>query len=182
MSRDLVERARGGDRAAFEALAAGEVDRLHAIARLMMRDSDLAEDAVQETLVRCWRHLPSLRDAGRFDAWLYRLLMRSISDEFRRRRRFEANVRAVPVEPSVTDETAAIANREQLEQGFQRLSLEHRAIVVLRHYLDLPFDEAAAVLGVPAGTARSRYHYAMAALKTALEAEARTPGHAGVPA
>ena len=70
MRQDLVERAKHGDREAFGQLAAGEVDRLHAIARLVLRDADLAHDAVQEALVRAWRQLPKLRDVERFDGWM----------------------------------------------------------------------------------------------------------------
>ena len=103
MRLDLVERAKGGDREAFGQLAAGEVDRLHAIARLVLRDPDLAEDAVQEALVRCWRQLPALRDVDRFDGWLYRILMRTVADEYARRRRHEATVHAIGTEPSVAD-------------------------------------------------------------------------------
>jgi RNA polymerase sigma-70 factor (ECF subfamily) len=173
VQHDLVERAKRGDRAAFEELAGGQVDRLHAIARLVMRDPDMAEDAVQETLVRCWRFLPKLRAADRFEAWLHRLLMRAIADEFGRHRRFDASVRVVHLEPSVADDTRTVANREELERGFLRLSLDHRAVVVLHHYLDLPLDETAAMLGIPGGTAKSRYHYAMLALRAALEADSR---------
>ena len=78
---ELIRQARHGDRAAFDALAAGIVDRLYAVARLILRDADRAEDATQETLVRCWRDLPSLRDPARFDAWLHRLLLNAVRDE-----------------------------------------------------------------------------------------------------
>ena len=74
MQTALVEQARRGDREAFSVLAGGAVDRLYAIARLILRDTELAEDATQDALVRAWRDLPTLRDAERFDAWLYRLL------------------------------------------------------------------------------------------------------------
>src|SRR5689334_17401599 len=70
VQRDLVERARRGDHDAFAVLAGATIGRLDAAARLILRDPDRAEDAVQETLVRCWRNLPSLRDVERFDAWL----------------------------------------------------------------------------------------------------------------
>jgi RNA polymerase sigma-70 factor, ECF subfamily len=53
-------------------LAALEIDRLHATATLILRDMHLAQDAVQETLIRCWRQLPNLRDVATFDGWLYR--------------------------------------------------------------------------------------------------------------
>ena len=78
MQTELVDRARRGDREAFGVLAGGAVDRLYGIARLILRDAELAEDATQEALVRAWRDLPTLRDVERFDAWLYRLIVRRI--------------------------------------------------------------------------------------------------------
>ena len=169
----LVAAARSGDRQAFDVLAATFVDRLYAIARLTLRDSDRAEDAVQEALVRCWRDLPALREPDRFDAWIRRLLMRAITDEFRRDRRHQASVALLRFEPSTADASAALVVREQLEVGFRRLSLDHRAIVVLRLYLGLSIEEAAATLGIPVGTAKSRLHYATDAMRLALEADAR---------
>ena len=168
----LVEEARSGNREAFDELAAGAVDGLFAIARLVLRDADRAEDATQETLVRCWRDLPSLRDATKFDAWLRRLLINAINDEFRRDRRHRANVRVLRAEPSVADESGVIATREQLDHGFGRLSVEHRAVLVLRLHLGLSIDETAALLGIPVGTAKSRLHYATEAMRLALQADA----------
>jgi RNA polymerase sigma factor (sigma-70 family) len=182
MRQDLIERAKRGDREAFGQLAAGEVDRLHAIARLILRDPDLAEDAVQEALVRCWRQLPKLRDVERFDGWLYRILMRTTADEHLRRRRHEGAVQSIRMEPVVRDGAVDLADRDELEGGFRRLSIDHRAIVVLHHYIGLPLPEVAAALGIPPGTAKSRYHYAMLALRTALEADARIAGRKGAPA
>src|SRR5262252_8142480 len=78
-----VLRARDGDREAFDVVAASVVDRMYAVARLVLRDADRAEDAVQEALVRCWRDLPTLRDPERFDAWSRHVLMRAIYDELR---------------------------------------------------------------------------------------------------
>jgi RNA polymerase sigma-70 factor (ECF subfamily) len=182
MRADLVERARSGDREAFGQLAASEVDRLLAVARLILRDGDQAEDAVQEALVRCWRRLPGLRDVERFDGWLYRILVNAATDETKRRRRFEATVRTITVEPAIGDDVHAIVDREELEHGFRRLSIDHRAVVVLHHYLGLPLTEVAATLGIPTGTAKSRYHYAMSALRAALEAEARPIVRGEVPA
>jgi RNA polymerase sigma-70 factor (ECF subfamily) len=182
MRHDLIDRARQGDQAAFATLATGEVDRLHAIARLILRDPDLAQDAVQEALVRCWRQLPKLRDIERFDGWLYRILVRAAADQLQGRRRFEAAIRTVGDEPSVGDTASVLADREQLEGGFRRLSVEHRAVVVLHHYVGLPLTEVAMALGIPSGTAKSRYHYAMEALRAALAADARSVSHREVPA
>ena len=173
MRLDLVERARNGDREAFGQLAASEIERLLPVARLILRDADLAEDAVQEALVRCWRQLPKLRDVERFDAWLYRILTRAAADEAGRRRRFEARVQALPSEPATGDAAAGLADRDLLERGFRRLSVEHRAVVVLHQYVGLPMPEVATALGIPSGTAKSRYHYAMSALRASLEAEGR---------
>jgi DNA-directed RNA polymerase specialized sigma24 family protein len=84
---ELVRLARDGDRDAFDLLMTAVIDHLYRIARLILRDFDSAEDAVQEALVRCWRDLPGLRDPDRFDAWLNRLLLLSVTDEARNRRR-----------------------------------------------------------------------------------------------
>jgi RNA polymerase sigma-70 factor, ECF subfamily len=171
---ELVRLARDGDRDAFDILMTAVIDRLYRIARLILRDFDSAEDAVQEALVRCWRDLPGLRDPDRFDAWLNRLLLHSVTDEARNRRRSVANIRIVRIEPSQQDSTGALADRDELARVFDRLSIDHRTIVVFHFYLGLTLDEAATVIGIPVGTAKSRLHYATDALRAALEADARS--------
>lgn len=171
---DLVRLARDGDRDAFDLLMTAVIDHLYRIARLILRDFDSAEDAVQEALVRCWRDLPGLRDPDRFDAWLNRLLLHSVTDETRRRRRAGASLTILRIEPSQPDGANALANRDELARVFDRLSIEHRTIVVLHHYLGLTVDEAATSIGIPVGTAKSRLHYATEALRAALEADARS--------
>jgi RNA polymerase sigma factor (sigma-70 family) len=173
MRRDLVERARRGDREAFAQLATDDVDRLHAVATLVLRDPDLAQDAVQETLIRSWRQLPSLRDVDRYDAWVYRILLRTTADEHHRRSRYEASVRVVNLEPPASHDEAVVEDRDELERGFRRLSIDHRAVIVLHQYVGLPMPEVAQALGIRLGTAKSRYHHAIAALRAALDAEAR---------
>jgi RNA polymerase sigma-70 factor (ECF subfamily) len=180
MRQELIERARRGDRDAFGQLAAEDIDRLHAVARLMLRDQHLAEDAVQEALLRCWRRLPHLRETSRYDGWLYRILTRAVLDESARRRRFAATVHFLHVEPDTADETRAVGDREELDRAFERLSIEHRAVIVLHHYADLPLTQVAAALGIREGTAKSRYHYAMSALRAALVADSRVPVAEGV--
>jgi RNA polymerase sigma-70 factor (ECF subfamily) len=180
MRQELIARAQRGDREAFGQLAAREIDRLHAIARLILRDAQLAEDAVQEALVRCWRQLPGLRDIDKFDGWLYRILARTAADESNRSRRFKSTVLNLRLEPNVADETARIADREELDRAFARLSVEHRSVVVLHHFADLPLDQVAEALGIPIGTAKSRYHYAMSSLRAVLEADVRLAAVEGV--
>ena len=170
---ELVTRAQGGDREAFDLLVTGALDRLYAVARLILRDPDLAEDATQEALVHCWRELPRLREPAKFDAWLRRLLVNAVTDQFRGNRRFKASLIVLRLDPHGEDPAGSVADRDQIRRGFERLGVEHRTILVLHHYLGLTTSEAAAVLGIPVGTAGSRLHHATAAMRTALEADAR---------
>jgi RNA polymerase sigma-70 factor (ECF subfamily) len=174
MDTDLVSRAQRGDEEAFASLAVAVGGRLHAVAHRILRDVSLAEDATQQALLTIWRDLPQLRDPARFEAWSYRLLVRACYTEARRRRSLGPIVQLLPVdEPVVTDATGLVVDRDQLERGFRRLSIDHRAVVVLHHYLDMPLDEVAETLGVPAGTVRSRLFHAMRGLRAAIDADMR---------
>ena len=176
MDTDLVIQAQRGDEEAFASLAVAAGDRLHAVAHRILRDLDLAEDATQQALLAIWRDLPQLRDPARFDAWSYRLLVRACYAEGRRERRWSPGLRLVTAnEPVSPDGSSTVVDRDQLERGFRRLSIDHRAVVVLHHYLDWPLDRVADTLGIPAGTARSRLHHAMRGLRAALDADARPP-------
>ena len=174
MDTSLVIRAQHGDEEAFASLAVAAGDRLHAVAHRILRDIDLAEDATQQALLNIWRDLPKLRDPARFDAWSYRVLVRACYARARESRRWTPNMRLLPShEPMQADGSSAVVDRDQLERGFRRLSIDHRAVVVLHHYLDMPLDEIADTLGIPIGTVRSRLHHAMRALRAALDADAR---------
>jgi RNA polymerase sigma factor (sigma-70 family) len=174
MPRDLVLRAIGGDHAAFSQLAGASIGRLFAVARLILRDTELAEDAVQEALVSAWRDLPGLRDPDRFDAWLHRLVVRACYREARRSRRIgRIEVQVTPLDLGRADETRLIADRDELERGFRRLDPEQRAILVLHFYAGHTLAEVADVLGIPAGTVKSRLHRAVQAMRADLDAEAR---------
>ena len=174
MQAELVERARSGDREAFAVLAGGSVDRLYAIARLILRDAELAEYATQEALVRAWRDLPSLRDVERFDAWLYRLIARACADIGRRRRRWRSEITVLVTEPAESDSVSDLANRDELERGLRRLTTAQQTILVLHFYVGLSPTEAADALDIPVGTAKSRLHYAIAALRAAMQADERS--------
>ena len=142
------------------------------MSRRILRDIDLAEDASQRALVAIWRDLPQLRDPARFDAWSYRLLVRACYAEGRRTRQWSPNIRLLPAdEPKVADGTSTVVDRDQLERAFRRLSMNHRTVVVLHHYLDLPLDQVAELVGAPVGTVASRLHYAMRAMRTAIDAD-----------
>ena len=177
--RDLVERAGRGDHDAFDSLVVATVARLDAVARLILRDPELARDAVQEAYIRAWRDLPGLRDPDRLDAWLHRLTVNACLDSARRRRRRPIEVELSPMAtPAVADSAGLVADRDELERGFRRLGAEQRAVLVLHYYVGMSISGVAEALGVPVGTAQSRLGRALASLRTALreDAELQQPG------
>jgi RNA polymerase sigma-70 factor (ECF subfamily) len=174
VERDLVERARKGDHDAFALLAGATIGRLDAAARLILRDPYRAEDAVQETLVRCWRDLPTLRDPDRFDAWLHRIFLNACRDQLRVAKRRSIEVELPEIQPlSVPDAQSATADRDLVERGVRHLDPDQRTVIVLHYYLGLPLPDAASAMGIPLGTAKSRLHRATQALRAALDADAR---------
>lgn len=176
MRRELVDRAKRGDEEAFDALAREVGDRCMAIACRILRDIALAEDAVQAALLMAWRDLRMLRDSDRFEPWLHRILTNECYAEARRRTRWSANIRLLPVEnPPEASGILTVNDRDQLERAFRRLTLEQRAVLIFHHYVGLPLPEVADRLGIPRGTAKSRLHHATAALRASVDADARTP-------
>jgi RNA polymerase sigma-70 factor (ECF subfamily) len=181
MDTDLVIQAQHGDREAFALLATTLASRFLGAARRILRDVDLAQDATQQALLATWQDLPQLRDPERFEAWSYRLLVRACYAESRRERRAAQNLRVLPAQrEAIDDETGGVIDRDELEAGFRQLSTDHRAILVLHHYLDLPLDRVAEILGIPVGTAHSRLHNALRGLRAAIDAGARPPARRGV--
>ena len=167
--RGLVERARQGDHDAFTDLVDLSIARLDAAARLILRDPELARDAVQETFIHAWRRVRGLRDPDRFDAWLHRLLVNECLDLVRRRRRRAIEVVLQPIHaPAVPDTVGAFVDRDLLDGALARLDPGHRAVIVLHYYLGMPLPEVAQSIGIPLGTAKSRLHYALAAMRTTV--------------
>jgi RNA polymerase sigma-70 factor (ECF subfamily) len=176
LSSELVERAQRGDHEAFDALATAAYHRLYAIARRILRDGYAAEDAVQDALVRAWREIRGLRDPGAFNAWLHRLLVNACRDQVRRTRRRVVEVFDLPMErPAPADEVARLVDRDELERAFLSLSLEHRAVLVLTHYVGLPAAEVAQILGIPVGTVYSRLHNGTRAMRASLTRSSTAP-------
>jgi RNA polymerase sigma-70 factor (ECF subfamily) len=168
---DLVVRAATGDREAFATLATSHIDRCYALAYRILRDHHRAQDASQQALMGAWRDLPRLREPARFDAWLHRLVVNACYAESRGTRRWRSPFGVISVSSVQPDPASTIADRELLEQAFGRLSPEHRAVVVLHHHLGYPLTEIGSTLGIPVGTARSRLHYAVRQLRSALDAD-----------
>lgn len=173
MTRDLVDRAKQGDRDAFEQLARTVATRLYSTATLVLRDADLASEAVQETLIEVWRKLPTLRDAQAFEAWLNKILVRRCYAAAGRSRRFHAQVRQIEVDVPVASDEWRIDTRDEIERAFRRLTPEQRAVLVVHHRLGLSDEDAATALGIPVGTMKSRLNRATAALRAGVEADSR---------
>ncbi len=175
MTAELIGKAQHGDHDAFASLARAAVPRLQRTARLILRDEDMAADAVQDALTTAWLDIRALRDPGSFDGWLYRLVVRACYRTAGRERRHGAlQVAAAALPRAVqSDSSADVALRDQLDRGLRRLPTDQRAVLVVHHYLELRDREAASVLGIPAGTFKSRLSRATTALRAVLEAEER---------
>jgi RNA polymerase sigma-70 factor, ECF subfamily len=175
MHHELVRRAQNGDREAFGMVVREVIARLYASARLILRDPERAQDAVQEALIEAWRDMPGLRDPDRLDAWLHRLLVRSCYRLAKRDRRRQ--ITEIPLafdhDRATIDGLEGIGLRDELDRALARLSPDQRTILVLAYYADLSLADVSAALGIPIGTAKSRLHRAANALRAALAADER---------
>lgn len=177
MDCELVERARGGDRAAFAEIVETTFDRSFEIARRILGESQLAQDATQQALLSIWRDLPKLRDVARYDAWARRILVHACYAEAARARRVIPSLaETLPRAPVIADATSAVVDRDLIERTFSHIKVEQRTILVLRYYLDQTQEEIAATLDLPVGTVKSRIHHALRAMRAAIESDSRSPG------
>jgi RNA polymerase sigma-70 factor (ECF subfamily) len=166
---ELVSRARAGDHDAFSLLVRQMIPRLYGAAKLILRQPDRAEDAVQDALVLAWRDIRALREPGAWEAWLYRLTIRACHRSASVHRHHDiAELSPEDVAQVEHDFTGALGDRDRLRRQLQRLPIDQRTVVVLHFYLDLPLSDAAQILGVPVGTAKSRLHRALEAMRTAM--------------
>jgi RNA polymerase sigma-70 factor (ECF subfamily) len=177
MDPHVIGRAKRGDKEAFTTLVLAYGDRLYSVAYRILRDAGRAEDAVQQAFLMAWRELRHLRDNDRLEAWLYRLLINVCYAEVRHTRRWQPGLRLVSdidAGPAHDDTEASVANRDELERAFRRLSGDQRAVLVMHHYLGLSGAEIGQALGLSTGTVRSRLHYAREQMRAAIDADSRT--------
>jgi len=179
MERQIVERAKRGDHAAYAALVRQLGPKLYGIALRVTGNAALADDAVQEGLILAWRDLPSLRDPDRFEAWMARIVLRRCYRELQRQPRGTGALDATEEHLAGHDHGSGMEDRDEIESAMRKLSPQHRAVLVLRYYADLEPIEIAEVLAAPVGTIRSRLYYALAAMRAALAADARRRPSAG---
>jgi RNA polymerase sigma factor (sigma-70 family) len=174
MQRELVERAIGGDHEAYCVLVRASLARLYAVASLILRDGDRAQDAVQDALILAWRDVRALRDPDAWEAWLHRLTVRCCYQATRRERRrslVELHVEPDPETVGAVDMTVTHAERDRMQRELGRLAFDQRAVMVLHFYLDLPLTEAADILDIPVGTAKSRLHRGLEAMRESMRTE-----------
>ena len=175
MRQDLVRRAQEGDHDAFAALVHDMLLRLYGTARLILRDPDKAQDAVQDALLLAWRDIRGLRDPDRLDAWLHRILVRSCYAIARGERRHTVTeIALAPVHDyGRPDPTGMLADRDEIERAFRRLNQDQRAVLTLVYFADLSLPDASVALGIPLGTTKSRLHHALDALRAEMAANER---------
>jgi RNA polymerase sigma-70 factor (ECF subfamily) len=176
VDEQLVRQAQEGDQEAFEALIVTSHARLLRVAQGVLRDPHAAEDATQQAFLDIWRDIRRLRDPSKFEGWSYRLLLRVCYAESKRRPRWVPDSQIpASAQPRVGDVFGVVVDRDQLNRGFQQLSTDHRAVIVLRYLMDLSPEQVAEALDIPRKTVYSRLGRAMDALRAALESESRTP-------
>jgi RNA polymerase sigma-70 factor (ECF subfamily) len=179
MQRELVQRAMDGDIDAYADLVKASHPRLFGIAHLILRDADRAQDAVQDALLLAWRHVRSLRDPDAWDAWLRRLTVRAcykVARAHRRRTLVELHVTPDPGSARVPDASSSVVDRDWLGRELGRLDIDQRVVLVLHYYLDLPVSEVAEIIDIPYGTAASRLHRGLEAMRASMRV---TPGADG---
>jgi RNA polymerase sigma-70 factor, ECF subfamily len=159
----VIERWRAGDRDAFEEVVDRYGLQLLRTARLILRDEALAEDAIQETFLKAWQRIGSLRDEDP-GPWLTRIAMNESISTYRRRHRFQALTerfgRLGSSKPEVSSEA-----RLDLAHALDQLTAEQRAALALHYYQDLSVEETARMLKVPLDTVKSRLKIALRRLR-----------------
>jgi RNA polymerase sigma-70 factor (ECF subfamily) len=174
MDQDLVVRAQRGDQRAFETLTAKNHPRLFRVAHGILGDPHLAEGAIQQAFLDIWRSIPRLRDPAKFEGWSYRLLVNACYAEAKRKPDWiQYNDMPTANEPTAGGTYASVLERDRLGRAFERLSLDHRSVIVLRYLLDMTPERIAETLGIPRRTVYSRLKRAMPAMRAALEADTR---------
>lgn len=133
------------------------------------RDPQLAEDVVQETVIRVWQQAPDI--SGSLRSYLFRTARNIMIDNYRKaqRRPAEAMERELTDPADAVERVDELLNRVLMEEALLRLSTEHRDVLVALHYHRFTVNEASVQLNIPSGTVKSRAFYAVRALRTILD-------------
>jgi len=154
----------------FLRLANGHLDASYRLARAILRDPMDAQDATHDAFVQAWRKWSTLRDPARFDQWFDRILVNTCRNRLQRATRWRATDISAEVAEATGDAFGPAHDRDLLAGAISTLSPDHQVVVALRYYRDLPVEEIASRLDIPAGTVQSRLHYALKRLHSVIEA------------
>ena len=158
-----------GDPEALRALHRAHAGAVWGYVMRLTGDHARAEDIVQETMLRAWRHDLADGEAGSARAWLYTVARNLVVDDARSARaRHESVTESLP-ERAEADATDALFDAMLLTDALLALSQDHRDVVVRAYYRRLPINDIAAELDIPPGTVKSRLHYGLRALRLALQ-------------
>lgn len=171
---ELVQRLKGGNKEAFNALYEKYKNILLRMAYLVSGEMDKAEDIVQETFVKCYLHIGELKKAEGFRSWLFQILYRTAYRHVKKSRREipddEIGIQADAADGiTPLDRIIQTEKERQVKQAVQLLDFKHRAVVILFYYNEMPTKEIAKVLGCTEGTVKSRLFTARKKLKKKLE-------------
>ena len=173
----LVARAQGGDRAAFGELVCLHYNAVIQVVYHLCGNAQVAEDAAQETFMRAWQHLPEYRPQGQLRNWLYRIAINAALDMLRRDEKLSsADVDDLPLPDGQPGPEAIVEGNERatlVQQAVIALPPASRAVLVLREYRGLSYQEIAETLDIPVGTVMSRLNYARGQLRSRLEPQLR---------
>lgn len=161
---DLVNRAKAGDRLAFDELVGPLIDQAFRLAFGMLHDREAAEDAVQEAAMRSWRKLGNLRPGTPMRPWFLAIVANQCRTTLRGRWWSVLRLDG-PLGSAGARFEDRIVRGEDVRAALRRLGPEQREVLVLHYYLDLPLHEVAAIAGVPVGTVKSRMNRGLAALR-----------------
>jgi RNA polymerase sigma-70 factor (ECF subfamily) len=154
---------------AFLRLADDHLDAAYRLARAILRDPAEAQDATHDAFLQAWRKWSTLRDPSRFESWFDRILVNSCRNRLRSASRWRATDISTEVALATGDPFGQTHDRDVIGAALATLSVDHRIVVALRYYRDLPVDEIASRLDIPPGTVQSRLHYALERLHRAID-------------
>jgi RNA polymerase sigma-70 factor (ECF subfamily) len=176
----VIRRCQTGDREAFRWIVEQYGEVLRGTAHLLTRDTGLSEDIVQETLIKAWTHLPSLRNPANLKAWLVRILVNEVRQAHRKKQVPSVFLEQIPDPPSDhrATETSAVRveQQERVGQALEELPLEQRDVVVLRYFAGLSVREVAVAMSCREGTVKSRLSRALDRLGEILRSDETLKG------
>lgn len=168
----LVRACRNGDRVAFEALLARYEKLIYNVAMRMLRHPDDARDVTQTTFLRVFEKLDQFDFEHKFYSWIYRIAINESIDILNGRQRFDPlEEERVDEGPGPHEAYGAVQHGARIQAALMKLSLEHRAVITLRHFTECSYQDMAGILGIPEKTVKSRLFTARQALRQQLEAD-----------